>query len=267
MFKDWDTACAASRIIMQSENGYPSVFRISDPEETDIAMHLYRVANSPAEKILNLLGFSPNKKCLMLGWTEGGRLLSNAAYKNIRQICRSYNALSLKTFRVAERWMHTRYMDPYMRDDLADFGIIIDTLECTVTWETLHKVHQGVRKIIKKHPNTVCMTHMSHMYPQGGNLYFIFLTRYQGRKHYLNLQYSILEAIQQNGASMSHHHGVGKQIAPWLEGQIGPNQMALLKSIKTHLDPNNILNPGGTLGLDMSNEQANKIWGLENVES
>ena len=100
------------------------------------------------------------------------------------------------------------------------------------------------------------------MYPQGGNLYFIFLTRYQDLQQYLELQYSILDAIQQNGGSMSHHHGVGKQIAPWLEGQIGPIQIALLKAIKRHLDPQNILNPGGTLGLDMSDEQANKKWGI-----
>jgi len=266
MFRDWDSVCNAAREVMQSENGFPSVFRISDPEETDVAMHLYKVANTPAEKILNFMGFKPSKKCMMLGWSEGGKLQSSAAYKNVKKICQAYKALSLESFRVTRRWQHSRFLDPYMRDDLADFGIIIDTLECAVTWETLHKVHQGVRKTIKKHPLTVCMTHMSHMYPQGGNLYFIFLTRYKDRQRYLNLQYSILETIQQTGASMSHHHGVGKQIAPWLEGQIGPHQVALLKSIKNHFDPNNILNPGGTLGLDMSTEQAAKRWGLNNVD-
>ncbi|MDR0472976.1 MAG: FAD-binding oxidoreductase, partial [Treponema sp.] len=34
MFKDWETGQAAAREIMQSEAGYPSVFRLSDPEET-----------------------------------------------------------------------------------------------------------------------------------------------------------------------------------------------------------------------------------------
>ncbi|HKJ26523.1 MAG TPA: FAD-linked oxidase C-terminal domain-containing protein, partial [Anaerolineales bacterium] len=92
--------------------------------------------------------------------------------------------------------------------------------------------------------------------------YFIFLTRYKDQAAYLHLQYSMLEAIQQNGGSMSHHHGVGKQIAPWLEGQIGADEMVLLKSIKKHFDPDNILNPGGTLGLDLSDEQAEKRWGM-----
>jgi alkyldihydroxyacetonephosphate synthase len=262
MFKDWQSALAATREIMQTENGFPSVFRISDPEETEIAMHMYKVAGGPAEKLLAFLGFEANKKCLMLGWTEGGKHLSKASHRNIKQICRAHNALSLNLFQVTKKWQHGRFRDPYMRDDLADFGIIIDTLECSVTWENVEKVHSGVRSVIKAHENIVCMTHMSHMYPQGGNLYFIFLKRYKDRQDYLRLQYSILEAIYQNGASMSHHHGMGKQIAPWLEGQIGSKELALLKSIKDHFDPNNILNPGGTLGLDMSEEQAEKRWGI-----
>jgi alkyldihydroxyacetonephosphate synthase len=30
--------------------------------------------------------------------------------------------------------------------------------------------------------------------------------------------------------------------------------------LKTHFDPNNIMNPGGTLGLDLSDEQRSKNW-------
>jgi len=40
MFRDWETAQAAAREIMQSEAGYPSVFRLSDPEETSVMLHL-----------------------------------------------------------------------------------------------------------------------------------------------------------------------------------------------------------------------------------
>ena len=45
---------------------------------------------------------------------------------------------------------------------------------------------------------------------------------------------------------MSHHHGIGKMFGPWLEGQIGSNQMEIFKTLKRHFDPNNIMNPGGT---------------------
>ena len=50
---------------------------------------------------------------------------------------------------------------------------------------------------------------------------------------------------------MSHHHGIGKLFAPWLEGQIGTDRMEVLKTLKHHFDPDGILNPGGTIGLDL----------------
>jgi alkyldihydroxyacetonephosphate synthase len=50
---------------------------------------------------------------------------------------------------------------------------------------------------------------------------------------------------------MSHHHGIGKMTAPWLEDQLGPQAMGLLRAIKGHLDPQDLMNPGGTLALDL----------------
>ncbi len=79
---------------------------------------------------------------------------------------------------------------------------------------------------------------------------------------YLRLQYGILEAMQRSGAAMSHHHGIGKQTGPWLEGQIGPACMDVVRALKEHFDPHKIFNPGGTLGLDMTEEQQEKRWGF-----
>jgi alkyldihydroxyacetonephosphate synthase len=264
MFKTWEDAQNAAREVMQAEAGFPSVFRISDPEETEIAMKLYGVEGTPADTLLSALGYRRNEKCLLLGTTEGDRGFSRRLNRKIKQICKAHGAFTLSPFGVTERWEHSRFLDPYMRDDLADFGVMIDTLECSVTWETLPKVHAEVRKVVKSRPATVCMTHMSHLYPQGANLYFIFITRYTDRSDYLKMQYAVLSAIQESGASVSHHHGVGKQLAPWLPDQVGLEYMAVLHSLKQHFDPNNIMNPGGTLALDMSAEQRNKTWGINN---
>lgn len=140
-----------------------------------------------------------------------------------------------------------------MREDLQDFGIMIDTLECTVTWTNLEHVHTSVREFCHSRPNTICMTHMSHFYPQGCNLYFIFIAKMDSIEEYSEYQKGILDAIQKSRATMSHHHGIGKSFAPWLEGCIGTEAIELYRALKAFFDPNNIMNPGGTLALDLDN--------------
>lgn len=262
MFRTWEQACRAAREIMQSEAGVPSVFRISDPEETDVAMQMYNLAGTPAEAALAALGYRSGEKCLLIGTADGSRRYARGVQRQVRQICQAHGAFPLTAFGVVQRWEHSRFLDPYLRDDLADFGILIDTLECSVTWESLAAVHTGVREVVKARPDTVCMTHISHFYPQGANLYFIFITRCADREDYLRLQYAVLQAIRDHGGSASHHHGVGKALAPWLPDQLGQSGMAVLHALKTHFDPHGIMNPGGTLALDMNPAQHDKRWGL-----
>ena len=54
MFPTWDAAVDAARETSQGEFGMPSVFRISDPEETDVGLKLYGIDGSILDKILKL---------------------------------------------------------------------------------------------------------------------------------------------------------------------------------------------------------------------
>lgn len=254
MFKNWEDAQNAAREIMQGEFGYPSVFRLSDPEETDVMMKLYGIDETPLEKILRLRGFKSMQKCLFLGFTDGEIGFCRNMKKNVAKICRKYGAMYLTGIPV-KAWEHGRFTDPYLRDTMQDFGIMTDTLECSVTWSQMSHVHESVRKYCKSRPNTICMTHMSHAYPQGANLYFIFIAKMRELDEFKDYHAGILDAIQASGAAMSHHHGIGKMFAPWLEGQIGTRQMELFKALKKHFDPDNIMNPGGTIGVDLPDDE------------
>ena len=262
LFKNWQEARNACREVMQGEFGYPSVFRLSDPEETDVAMRTYHIHDTAADKLLRSLGYLPMERCLMLGTTDGDPAFSHLVERKVGKICRKHGAFTLTPFGVVQSWEKSRFTDPFMREDMMDYGVMIDTLECAVTWSQMEKVHSEVRKVVKRRPHTICMTHLSHAYPQGANLYFIFIARITDINEYLTLQYSILEAMQKAGASMSHHHGVGKQTSPWLEGQIGKPAMDVIRVLRDHFDPHHVMNPGGTLGLDMSTEQKEKRWGF-----
>lgn len=253
MFKNWEIAQEAAREMMQSEAGNASVFRLSDPEETNIMMRLYGVDQSPLAKLFKIMGLKPMEKCLFLGFTDGEKGFSRNVAKNIRRIARKYKGMNL-TGVVTKEWEKGRFNDPYLRDSMQDFGIMTDTLECSVNWSNMQEVYETVRAYCKSRPNTVCTTHMSHVYPQGANLYFIFIAKMNEIDDFKTYHSGILDAIQSSGAAMSHHHGIGKMFGPWLEGQLGKNEYQIIKVLKNHFDPDNIMNPGGTLGLDTKNE-------------
>ena len=249
MFPSWDEAVEASREIMQGEFGLPAVYRISDPEETDRGLKLYGMPPF-VDAFLARRGYRPGSRCLCLGTVEGDRDFTKLVKKKIMKVCRAHGALSLTGF-ASKKWEKTRFTEPYMREDLQDFGIQIDTLETSVTWDNLHRVHEGVRACIKARPHTMCMTHASHFYPQGTNLYFIFLMRTSETEEFRSFQRGVIRSIMENGGSLSHHHGVGRMMGPCLEEYLGEEQMGVLRALKKHFDPQGIMNPGGQLGLDL----------------
>ena len=249
MFPTWEDGMAAMREVMQGEFGYPSVFRLSDAEETDMMMHMYGIAESPLNTLLAAKGYKPSRRCLLLGFADGEDGLQRNIVKNVRKIAHKYGAMSLTGY-VTTAWEHGRFSDPYMRDTIQDYGIIIDTLECAVNWDNMPAVHKEVRKAVKEWPNAICTTHISHSYPQGANLYFIFVIKSTDLDEFKKYHASILDAIAKSGAALSHHHGIGKLFAPFLPESIGEQQMQLFKALKHYFDPDGLLNAGGTLALD-----------------
>ncbi len=254
MFKDWAAAMDFAREAMQCEAGYSSVFRLSDPEETSLMLHLYGVDETPLMPLLSKLGYKDMQCCLFLGFTDGERGFSRNVARNIRKVALKHKALSMGGW-VTKSWEHGRFTDPYLRDTMQDFGIMTDTLECSVNWSNMAKVHEEVRAVCKKLPKAIVTSHMSHCYPQGANLYFIFIAPLNDLKTFIDYHASILSAIQQSGAAMSHHHGIGKMFGPWLEGSLGKNEYGAIRVLKNYFDPDNLMNPGGTLGLDTPKEK------------
>ncbi|MCI6275692.1 MAG: FAD-binding oxidoreductase [Clostridium sp.] len=254
IFKNWETAMAAAREMMQCEAGFSSVFRLSDPEETNLMLRLYNVDETPLQRIFDLRGYKDMERCLFLGFTDGEKGYSKNVAKNIRRIAKQFGGMNLTSF-VTKSWEKGRFNDPYLRDTLMDFGVITDTLECTVNWSNMAKVHKEVREVCHRLPNTIVTTHMSHCYPQGANLYFIFITKMSDADEFKRYHATILDAIQKSGAALSHHHGIGKMFAPWLEGQLGRKEYGVFKVLKDYFDPDYNMNPGGTLGLDLKEEE------------
>jgi alkyldihydroxyacetonephosphate synthase len=52
------------------------------------------------------------------------------------------------------------------------------------------------------------------------------------------------DAIVAGGGTITHHHAIGRDHLPWMEGEVGAAGVGMLRALKTQLDPAGILNPG-----------------------
>jgi alkyldihydroxyacetonephosphate synthase len=92
------------------------------------------------------------------------------------------------------------------------------------------------------------LCHLSHPYPDGACLYFTFFFRSpaeveEALARWARLKRRATEALLEAGGTLSHHHGVGRWHAPWLEREVGSTGHQLLEAAARVLDPEGILNP------------------------
>ena len=57
----------------------------------------------------------------------------------------------------------------------------------------------------------------------------------------------IMDLAIELGGTITGEHGVGRMKQPWLESQVGPDVLDVIRRVKNALDPQNILNPGAIL--------------------
>ncbi len=97
----------------------------------------------------------------------------------------------------------------------------------------------------------VVLCHVSHVYPAGASLYFTVgaAAADDPLRQWAAAKRAASDAIAAAGATISHHHGVGRDHAPWLPAEVGELGVAALAAVKRVLDPAGIMNPG-VLGLE-----------------
>ncbi|MFC2092009.1 FAD-dependent oxidoreductase, partial [Elusimicrobiota bacterium] len=249
IFPNFKASVAATNEMSQLEAGMPAMLRISDAEETDAAMAKFGIEGTPVDALIKKSGYKSGSRSLCIGMAKGEEGLTKNVKAKMKEIAKKHGGMYI-TGLPTKLWEHSRFSDSYLREDFNDYGIVIDTLETTVSWSNLHKVHQQVREYIKDRPDTICLSHSSHFYSQGTNLYFIFMTKMDDVEEYRAFQRGIIDEIEAAGGSISHHHGIGKMAAKNMVRVMGKEQMGILRALKRYFDPNNIMNPGGTLGLD-----------------
>jgi alkyldihydroxyacetonephosphate synthase len=257
LFHDFSAGVAAVRDMLQADLR-PAVLRLADPDETAAALRLSKPPRqSFTERLgqwyIRFRGFNLEKSALLVLIFEGPRNLVLATKRETHRYVKDGLLLGGLP---ARKWMKERFRHPYLRDDLLDRSVMVDTLETAATWEKLPELYKAVRQalsesILNTAPGALVFTHLSHGYPDGASLYFTFMAQQQVGKEMEQWQMvkeAATEAILKHGGALSHHHGIGSMHKTWLGVYLGQEGLSLLTHLKKKLDPDNIMNPGKLLG-------------------
>jgi alkyldihydroxyacetonephosphate synthase len=264
LFHSLEDGMAVFRDLMQSQALRPSIIRLSDAPETaayTVISHehhgLRRLADALIERYIEMKEYDPvGGSTLMLLGFDGDAAWVTQQWPLALEICRSHRGMSLGRA-VGRSWMRDRYAQPYLRDTLLGHGVIVDTLETATTWSNLMRLYQAMVGAMKGAiaatgggPGYV-MTHISHAYEHGASLYSTFLGRQVPdpnpmvqQAQWQAIKQATTEAILAAGGTLTHHHGIGHDHAPWLKDEIGLLGVKVLQRLKQTFDPTSILNPG-----------------------
>jgi alkyldihydroxyacetonephosphate synthase len=241
--------------VMEQADAAPDVARLSDEEETRLALALATRAGGAAEKArrayMRMRGHEGG--CLAITGFEGEEEDVERRRLRAAALLRAGGGVRLGR-RPGEAWLRGRYAGPYLRDELLDRGLLIDTLETAASWSGLEALYDAVgdalrRSLTDAGTPPVVMCHVSHLYRSGASLYFTFLARQSDAplEQWRAAKSAASEAIVANGGTITHHHAVGRDHAEWMGAEVGEMGLALIRAAKERLDPAGIMNPGKLL--------------------
>jgi alkyldihydroxyacetonephosphate synthase len=254
-FTDFAAGVEALRTLAQ-ERAAPEVARLSDERETAMSLALAGVGGVKGRlgrAYLGLRGYGEGALAI-LGF-EGAREEVAARRRRALALVRGSGGLAVGRS-PGEAWRKGRYSAPYLRDELLTHGVMVETLETATQWSNVRRLRDEVERTIGNALSAggtpgLVMCHVSHLYETGASLYFTFLARQREGEEidqWLTVKRAASRAIVAGGGTITHHHAVGRDHAPWLESEVGTTGVAALRALKAELDPAGIMNPGKLLG-------------------
>jgi alkyldihydroxyacetonephosphate synthase len=244
-FADYERAVAAVRAIAQAAL-FPANCRLLDPMEALIN------AGTPTTGGVLVLGFesadhpvaSSMERAVELCRDGGGELPDAVRYSESGRPAAGGSA--------ADTWRDSFLRMPYQRDALAARSMIVETFETACTWDRFAALRAAVEEAAAEAFDSVSALggltcRFSHVYPDGPAPYFgIYAAGRPGAtlQQWDEIKVAVSDALIANGATITHHHAVGRDHRPWYDQQRPEVFATALSAVKAALDPAGILNPG-----------------------
>ncbi|HXZ84408.1 MAG TPA: FAD-binding oxidoreductase [Myxococcota bacterium] len=149
-------------------------------------------------------------------------------------------------------WRSSFIGAPYLRDALVSIGVLAETFETAITWDRFERLHQRVMAevkdaLVRVYGAGTITCRFTHVYPDGPAPYYSLLAparRGSELEQWDEVKRVASEILAAEGATITHHHAVGRDHRPWYDRQRPEGFARALRAAKAALDPAWVLNPG-----------------------
>ncbi len=267
-FDDFYAAARAMREISQS-GLYPSNCRLLD------ALEAGTTGAGSGEKNLMVLGFEsanlpvdePMRLALDIAQSHGGvpnspppgRAAQQGSGQQSRTSAASGEGADGGQESAVATWRGAFLLAPYLRDTFVACGVLSETFETAITWDRFEQFHAETMAAVRSKVAEVCdapaegpgaprvSCRITHVYSDGPAPYFTVIApavRGGEVEQWDEIKAAAGEALSEGGATITHHHAVGRDHRPWYDRQRPAPFAAALRAAKAELDPAGMLNPG-----------------------
>jgi alkyldihydroxyacetonephosphate synthase len=225
-FPDLASGLEAMRSTMQS-GIRPLVMRLYDAEDT----------------AFNGYDLHPDGGCLLVVANAGLSAVAEAEAGAVKRFAAAADDLGEDPWL---RWQKHRFdlSAERLKGFLEPPGSYLDTIELAGPWTVLQELHARVKPAIAVGGLALC--HFSHAYEQGCCAYFTFGgsgdSEQEAQSAYMRAWEGAMTIALELGATITHHHGVGRVRARWVADEMG-GWMRVWRSIKSSIDPQGVMNP------------------------
>ncbi|GAA4267168.1 FAD-binding oxidoreductase [Frondihabitans peucedani] len=260
LFPTWEAGLAAMQAIAESDAN-PSVTRVSNEIETEMSFATSKESKGVSalvmqglQRFLKVKGWDLTKMCLSFIGYEGSEEHVSINQKLVAKIVKKHGGIGVGKG-PGVLYDQKKFDTPYLRDFFLDHGGAADVSETSAPWSKLLPLYTEVyaaanRAFEKVGVQGLIMAHLSHSYHSGACLYFTFAFEHgdNALEQYDVVKKAIQDAFIQEGGTVSHHHGVGLEHAPWLGQDVSLPGLALMQGLLDSADPKRNFNPGKVTG-------------------
>jgi alkyldihydroxyacetonephosphate synthase len=235
-FADMSSAMSAVRAISQAAL-YPANCRLLDPGEA-------------------ALSGAATAGCVLVLGVESAVSPVESRLAELIELARDHGGTAAPPAEgnaAAETWRSAFLRMPYVRDGLARMSAIVETFETACTWDRAAELYETVRSEVGAAVERVTGApglvncRFTHVYPDGPAPYFTVIAAGRPGSEVAmwdDVKAAATEVLGRLGATITHHHAVGRDHRPGYDRQRPEPFAVALRAAKAALDPAGVLNPG-----------------------